>query len=104
MVQSAREGLSKKTTCVVFSKTDSNYKCPKCLEKYCSIACYKTHKESCLPISKPKTDQALKEHDNEDLELDEDEVVVENFRLEKAKNSYKLRPYLSHSKLRKIIR
>ena len=41
---------------------------------------------------------------DEDIELEEDEVVVENFRLERAKNSQKLRPYLSHSKLRKIIR
>ena len=87
MVQSGREGLSKKTICVVCSKTDSNYKCPKCLEKYCSLACYKTHKESCVPISKPKTDHTVKEHYNEDIEVDEDEVVVENFRLEKAKNS-----------------
>ena len=29
--------------------------------------------------------------------------MVENFRLQRAKNSQKLRPYLSHSKLRKII-
>ena len=41
----------------------------------------------------------------EDIDLEEDDdVVVDPWRLEKARHSVKLKPYLSHSKLKKIIR
>ena len=37
-------------------------------------------------------------------ELEEEDVIVDVQRLEKARHSAKLKPYLSHSKLQKIIR
>ena len=40
----------------------------------------------------------------DELELEEEDVIVDVQRLEKARHSAKLKPYLSHSKLQKIIR
>ena len=33
--------------CVCCHKDKAPYRCPKCIAKYCSVACYKIHKESC---------------------------------------------------------
>merc|ERR1712151_176466 len=38
---------SQQQTCIVCNITTDKYKCPKCFMRYCSIACYRTHKESC---------------------------------------------------------
>ncbi|XP_014098592.1 zinc finger HIT domain-containing protein 3 [Bactrocera oleae] len=36
--------------CVTCGATTKKYKCPKCLEAYCSLRCYKKHQEVlCLP-------------------------------------------------------
>ncbi|TYH59721.1 hypothetical protein ES332_D08G240900v1 [Gossypium tomentosum] len=32
--------------CQVCNQTQSKYKCPSCLVPYCSLACFKTHKET----------------------------------------------------------
>jgi hypothetical protein len=34
------------TNCVVCGKEKANYKCPRCRCKYCSVACFGTHKSS----------------------------------------------------------
>lgn len=45
-----------KEICLVCEKLESKYKCPKCKVPYCSIACFKAHKEAehCLP-AKPSS-------------------------------------------------
>uniref|UniRef100_A0A2C9M112 HIT-type domain-containing protein n=1 Tax=Biomphalaria glabrata TaxID=6526 RepID=A0A2C9M112_BIOGL len=40
------------SNCVVCSIETKKYKCPQCYERYCSLACCKTHKELCT--RKPK--------------------------------------------------
>lgn len=42
--------MSKNEECMVCRQSASKYKCPVCLVKYCSVACYKGHKEqgNCL--------------------------------------------------------
>lgn len=47
-----------KPTCIVCNITTDRYKCPKCFMRYCSINCYRTHKESCTantPENKEKS-------------------------------------------------
>ncbi|XP_041377232.1 zinc finger HIT domain-containing protein 3-like [Gigantopelta aegis] len=37
--------------CEVCRKEVSKYKCPKCVARYCSVGCYKSHKENnCSPL------------------------------------------------------
>ncbi|XP_065367524.1 zinc finger HIT domain-containing protein 3 [Calliphora vicina] len=54
--------------CIVCNKTTDKYKCLKCFAFYCSLDCYKQHKESpeCLELVKNKTnDGEIKECPNE---------------------------------------
>ncbi|CAG5135607.1 unnamed protein product, partial [Candidula unifasciata] len=45
------------SSCVVCSVQTTKYRCPQCLLRYCSLACCKTHKESCVkPTNDPKAD------------------------------------------------
>ena len=37
--------------CIVCAAEKPNYKCPKCLQRYCSLECCKIHKEECTPSS-----------------------------------------------------
>ncbi|XP_038684658.1 uncharacterized protein LOC119984667 isoform X2 [Tripterygium wilfordii] len=39
--------------CLVCNEAQSRYKCPSCLVPYCSLVCFKKHKET--PCSKPKS-------------------------------------------------
>ncbi|XP_063045722.1 zinc finger HIT domain-containing protein 3 [Engraulis encrasicolus] len=38
--------------CSVCSDSVPKYRCPACLIRYCSLNCFKTHKESCEPVPK----------------------------------------------------
>ncbi|XP_019051817.1 PREDICTED: zinc finger HIT domain-containing protein 3 isoform X2 [Nelumbo nucifera] len=42
--------------CEVCKEAQSKYKCPSCLTPYCSLACFKKHKE--IPCSKAVTSEA----------------------------------------------
>lgn len=96
--------------CNVCSDQTPKYRCPACKIRYCSLVCYKKHKETCLP-SKPKATQDLQRtEDNEkpwtveDL-LDEedhtDKVSLE--RLQLLGKSEKLRDLLYNPHLRQLI-
>lgn len=39
--------------CGVCKDAESKYKCPACFVRYCSLACFKVHKESCVPVERP---------------------------------------------------
>ncbi|XP_019714337.1 zinc finger HIT domain-containing protein 3 [Hippocampus comes] len=36
--------------CRVCSEQTPKYRCPACEIRYCSLSCYKKHKDSCLPV------------------------------------------------------
>lgn len=36
--------------CSVCTEQTPKYKCPACKIRYCSLVCYKTHKDACLPV------------------------------------------------------
>ncbi|XP_057677646.1 zinc finger HIT domain-containing protein 3 [Corythoichthys intestinalis] len=38
--------------CKVCSEQTPKYKCPACEIRYCSLPCYKRHKDLCLPVEK----------------------------------------------------
>uniref|UniRef100_A0A3Q2D040 Zinc finger HIT-type containing 3 n=1 Tax=Cyprinodon variegatus TaxID=28743 RepID=A0A3Q2D040_CYPVA len=39
--------------CSVCSEQTPKYRCPSCRIRYCSLGCYKKHKDTCLPAEKP---------------------------------------------------
>ncbi|KAI8122562.1 Zinc finger HIT domain-containing protein 3 [Lucilia cuprina] len=56
------------TECIVCQQITNKYKCPKCYEPYCSLVCYKQHKESpqCLDkLNEKINDAEVKEYSNE---------------------------------------
>ena len=55
-------------------------------------------------MKQPKTLPTRDKTEIDELDLEDEEVIVDVSRLEKAKNSAKIKRYLSHSKLQKIIR
>lgn len=44
---------AKPALCQVCDKDPPKYKCPKCEIHYCSLGCYKAHKDTCTPVAKP---------------------------------------------------
>ncbi|XP_053297906.1 zinc finger HIT domain-containing protein 3 isoform X2 [Pleuronectes platessa] len=39
--------------CSVCSEQTPKYRCPACKIRYCSLGCYKLHKDTCLPVTQP---------------------------------------------------
>jgi hypothetical protein len=37
--------------CLVCNQNKSKYKCPKCAIQYCSLDCFKVHKNTCIPVN-----------------------------------------------------
>ncbi|XP_008235535.1 PREDICTED: zinc finger HIT domain-containing protein 3 isoform X2 [Prunus mume] len=80
--------------CQVCNEAQSKYKCPSCLAPYCSVACFKKHKENpcALPVSsleKPPTSSseicsALKDENLQKLILNIDCSPDAEKELEKA--------------------
>jgi len=55
--------------CEVCKDAESKYKCPSCLTPYCSLACYKKHKE--IPCTKPDLNGSKSE-----VRVDEEPATV----------------------------
>ncbi|XP_075167080.1 zinc finger HIT domain-containing protein 3 [Haematobia irritans] len=58
--------------CIVCQEETNKYKCPKCLGPYCSLKCYKGHKDSPECVDKVK-EKDTHESDNQD---EEDEPTI----------------------------
>ena len=105
------------------TKEAFRYKCPTCFLKYCSVNCFKVHKESpCQSLKAEKADggerrERFRRNETEVAEdEDEDEIKVPEDRLARLRmvvtspvtslssRQTQLRHYLSHSKLAQIIR
>ncbi|KAM4545776.1 zinc finger HIT domain-containing protein 3 [Odontesthes bonariensis] len=41
--------------CNVCREQTPKYRCPACKIRYCTLGCYKKHKDSCFPVEKPST-------------------------------------------------
>mmetsp|Transcript_599 Transcript_599/g.1433 ORF Transcript_599/g.1433 Transcript_599/m.1433 type:complete len:150 (-) Transcript_599:243-692(-) len=53
--------------CGVCSERIGKYKCPGCKEPYCSVKCYKIHKESCDPQPAPPKDDSKEQEPEESV-------------------------------------
>ncbi|XP_050883397.1 uncharacterized protein LOC127086647 [Lathyrus oleraceus] len=116
--------------CQICHKAQSKYKCPKCYLPYCSLACFKNHKE--LPCVNPTTSTpkttALESHvekpsvventvleavvENTVLEavvekpllVDKRGQVLDQFQLEAIASSSEIRDALNNKSLQELVR
>ncbi|XP_059207771.1 zinc finger HIT domain-containing protein 3 isoform X2 [Centropristis striata] len=98
--------------CSVCSEHIPKYKCPACKIRYCSLGCYKRHKDACLPVeqSTPPDPEAKVSFNTEawtveDL-LHEDDIIdkVPLQRLQLLGQSKELRDLLCNPHLRQLLR
>ncbi|KAI8636799.1 hypothetical protein BD408DRAFT_425508 [Parasitella parasitica] len=92
--------------CKVCEKEESKYKCPQCRAPYCSLICYKEHKEiSCEPpVSAVSTEQQQRKEitpTSAPDEVDPSRLTPQD--LEKLAYSKQVHGFLEYSQLREII-
>ncbi|XP_022062786.2 zinc finger HIT domain-containing protein 3 [Acanthochromis polyacanthus] len=98
--------------CNVCSKQTPKYRCPACKIRYCSLGCYKRHKDTCLPAEKPPSlspeakDAVSTESWSVDDLLHEDDIIdkVPLQRLQLLGQSKELRDLLCNPHLRELLR
>ncbi|KAL3717747.1 hypothetical protein ACJRO7_009220 [Eucalyptus globulus] len=91
--------------CRVCNEAQSKYKCPSCLVPYCSLACFKRHKEvPCVkPVSPDHSEAASGElHGYRPLNIDDPNDVVQQGQLESLASS-EIRDVLKDESLQKLI-
>nr|XP_008271983.1 zinc finger HIT domain-containing protein 3-like [Oryctolagus cuniculus] len=94
------------------------YRCPSCRVPYCSLTCFRTHKEQCNPETRPvekkrsavsaKTTKPVENQDNDDsvadfLNSDEEEDRVSLQNLRNLGEAATLRSLLLNPHLRQLI-
>ncbi|KAK4418469.1 Zinc finger HIT domain-containing protein 3 [Sesamum alatum] len=93
--------------CEVCEEAQSKYKCPSCLIPYCSLACFKKHKE--IPCAKP---EPLKEEKvytsaatnyDKACYVDEQSEVLQESQLQSLASSNDIRDLVKNEKLQKVI-
>nr|XP_003706263.1 PREDICTED: zinc finger HIT domain-containing protein 3 [Megachile rotundata] len=87
--------------CCICSKTDCSYKCPTCKVPYCSVGCYKGHKESNCQPEDPKQHNGNEDEITYDFPT-EDTVPIE--KLEQLRYSEELKNCLRNPHVRDIMR
>ncbi|XP_040907819.1 zinc finger HIT domain-containing protein 3 [Toxotes jaculatrix] len=97
--------------CNVCSEQTPKYRCPVCKIRYCSLGCYKRHKDTCLPVEQPtptvpeeKNTYSTEPWTVEDL-LHEDNIIdkVPLQRLQLLGQSKELRDLLCNPHLRQVL-
>ncbi|GAB6030247.1 Zinc finger HIT domain-containing protein 3 [Chamberlinius hualienensis] len=86
--------------CEVCSTSEHKYKCPKCLIKYCSLACYKQHQGSNCVEKPPSVDKEKVEPKPLQFQS-EDSVPLE--KLEMLRHDKPLLTSLENPHLRQIM-
>ncbi|KAG7987713.1 hypothetical protein I3843_03G148300 [Carya illinoinensis] len=70
--------------CRVCKEAQSKYKCPSCLAPYCSVVCFKKHKE--IPCAKPVSSERStldpESHVERPLNVEEPDDVLQKLQLE----------------------
>ncbi|PIN19444.1 putative MYND Zn-finger protein/hormone receptor interactor [Handroanthus impetiginosus] len=93
--------------CEVCEEAQSKYKCPTCLIPYCSLACFKKHKE--IPCTKPESIQEEKVYsgsgtdDEKSCYVDEQNEVLQELQLQSIAASNEIRYSVKDKKLQKLI-
>uniref|UniRef100_A0A1D1YUT3 Zinc finger HIT domain-containing protein 3 n=1 Tax=Anthurium amnicola TaxID=1678845 RepID=A0A1D1YUT3_9ARAE len=89
--------------CGVCKAVASKYKCPSCLLPYCSMTCFKKHKEipcEALPPSQKTVSVAFPKRP---CQVDEESWVLRREQLQSLVNSHEIRDVLKNEELRNLI-
>ncbi|XP_054801875.1 uncharacterized protein LOC129305801 [Prosopis cineraria] len=92
--------------CQVCDEAQSKYKCPSCYTPYCSLACFKKHKE--IPCVKPppsdlKRTAIPESHVQKPILVDEPSEVLQKSQLDAIACSSKIRSALNDKALQELI-
>ncbi|XP_034689906.1 zinc finger HIT domain-containing protein 3 [Vitis riparia] len=92
--------------CKVCNEAASKYKCPSCLIPYCSLVCFKKHKE--IPCVKPVSPEVKTNEDSQLLVerpylVDEPSEVLQKLQLESIASSSEIRDALKDQDLQELI-
>ncbi|XP_027367115.1 zinc finger HIT domain-containing protein 3 [Abrus precatorius] len=92
--------------CQVCNEAQSKYKCPSCYLPYCSLLCFKKHKE--VPCVKPQPSEAKTTAVPESLVekplvVDKAKAVLQKFQLEAIASSSEIRDALNDKALQEQI-
>ncbi|XP_077597397.1 zinc finger HIT domain-containing protein 3 [Stigmatopora nigra] len=96
--------------CKVCSEQTPKYKCPTCKIRYCSLSCYKLHKDSCLPVEKPPPNSTkgtvCTDTWSSETFLDEDDIAdaVPAEKLRLLGHSKEVKDLLCNPHLRELLR
>ncbi|CAO3687353.1 unnamed protein product [Umbelopsis vinacea] len=94
--------------CEVCAENPSKYKCPTCTIPYCSLNCYKKHRE--ITCQKPTTERAESNPAPEPKAAtakgnanDDDDYRLTSEQLQNLSRSEAVHNYLKHPQIRKLI-
>ncbi|KAG7279355.1 hypothetical protein CRUP_001263 [Coryphaenoides rupestris] len=96
--------------CHVCTDQTPKYRCPACRIRYCSLGCYKKHKDSCSPVEQPQPvapDPRTGEPWNVDDILRKEEDYTDKVPFEKLQllsQSEELKGLLRNPHLRELLR
>lgn len=90
-------------TCEVCQEAQSKYKCPTCLAPYCSLGCFKKHKENPCKKSLPEEELTILKRPERSLQVDEPSWVVNKEQFQSIAESSEIRDALKDGELRKLI-
>ncbi|XP_068585552.1 zinc finger HIT domain-containing protein 3 [Cebidichthys violaceus] len=104
--------LTRMQICSVCSEHTPKYKCPACKIRYCSLGCYKRHKDTCLPVEQPAPiDPEATDSFNTEMWTVEDllheEDIIDKTPLQRLKllgQSKELQDLLCNPHLRQLLR
>ncbi|CAH8847968.1 unnamed protein product [Trichobilharzia szidati] len=87
--------------CIICTTETSKYKCPVCISPYCSLVCYKAHKQNGCEKKNctPNVVQTLVEPEDDDM-ID----YVPRKVLKRLKDSDRIRELLKNPHLRSLLR
>jgi len=108
---------SEPLSCEVCAANQHKYKCPKCLIKYCCLACFKSHKEHLCEERKSKQETEKEEKAQValsassssysrtgDHQFEETDDIVQQELLDKLGENDKLKELLKNPHLQSILR
>ncbi|KAG0210918.1 hypothetical protein BGX28_008755 [Mortierella sp. GBA30] len=97
-----------KKICGVCNTSESKYKCPVCTLPYCSLVCYKKHKETpcekSAPIPEPETIPVPPVKPVPDYLAEESVALLSDEQLGRISQSTKVKELLDNEGLRKLMK
>ncbi|CAA6662565.1 unnamed protein product [Spirodela intermedia] len=92
--------------CEVCKETASKYKCPSCLLPYCSLVCFKKHKETPCKVAPPPSENIGKFHTalpKRSYQVGEESWVLKKQQLRSLVDCQEIHDSLKNEEIRNLI-